>query len=66
MPSPRDITGDLSRLPRHRLKVEKAPPPPPKLAGALRPMRFDLVVWGTGLLLLAAVAAQIALLLWML
>ena len=55
MPSPRDITGELTRLPKRRLKTDRSPAPPtaqdPRPKGpALRGMAFDPVIWLTGML----------------
>jgi hypothetical protein len=64
MPTPRDITGDLTRRPQQRLKSGEARPARP--TARLRPMAFDPVLWLTGLAFLTALATQFALMLWLL
>lgn len=64
MPSPRDITGELTRLPKDRLKSSVAIKEKPAEL-PLRAMAFDPVIWLTGFLLLGAISIQFALIIWM-
>jgi hypothetical protein len=63
MPSPKDITGDLSRM--HRKPLNKRGMEPDQSGRiAFRKMAFDPLLWLTLLLLAVTISCQLGLLIW--